>query len=75
MAWAHLAVTVLALRQQAVAQAPHGLDGGQHDQATQRVVEQVEADHQLLWAEAQRVHPRHQWMQHRYDQHQADQLV
>ncbi|MNC66537.1 hypothetical protein D3C75_1169460 [compost metagenome] len=53
MARANLAVAVFPFGQQGVAQPAHGFDRGQHDQATQRVVEQVEADDQLLWAEAQ----------------------
>ncbi|MNH04534.1 hypothetical protein D3C79_638310 [compost metagenome] len=72
---AHLTIADFPFRQQGVAQPPHRFDRGQHDQATQRVVEQVKADDQLLRAETQRVHPCHQRVQHRDDQHQADQLV
>ncbi|MNM95969.1 hypothetical protein D3C81_1084320 [compost metagenome] len=75
VARANLAVAVFPFGQQGVAQSAHGFDGGQHEQATQGVVEQVETDHQLLRAEAQRVHPCHQRVQHGDDQQQADQLV
>ncbi|MNM89858.1 hypothetical protein D3C81_1021000 [compost metagenome] len=75
VARADLPVAVLAFGQQGVAQPAHGFDRGQHEQAAQCVVEQVEADDQFLRAEAQGVHPRYQRMQHGDDQHQADQLV
>ena len=69
------AVGIFALGQQPCAHPRHRPDRGQHQEATRRVVEQVEADHEFLGAVAQAVHPRDQRVKDRDNQQQPDQLV
>ena len=69
------AVGLLAFGQQPGTNTRHQADCGQHQETAGGVVEQVKADHQLLGAVAQAVHPGHQRVEHGHDQQQANQLV
>src|SRR5690606_26418767 len=69
------ATGVRSFGQKPGAQARHGVHGGQHEQAAQRVVEQVEADHQAGVVQRQANDPLHQHVEHRHDQQQTDDFV
>ncbi len=70
-----LAIGFFALGQQPGTQPCHRPDGGQQNEATRDVVEQVEGDDHALGAVVQAVHPQHQRVEYRNDQQQADQFV